>query len=78
MIPICDDRTTREPARALGMRRPGRRARGDPSDLTDAQCRGGPQREHPGRAKQVGIAVNARGRIPASVAEQYQAATKGR
>jgi hypothetical protein len=28
-------------------------------------------------AKQSGIAVSARGRIPASVAEQYQAATKG-
>jgi hypothetical protein len=28
-------------------------------------------------AKQAGIAVSARGRIPASVAEQYQAATKG-
>jgi Lsr2 len=28
-------------------------------------------------AKQAGVAVSARGRIPASVAEQYQAATKG-
>jgi hypothetical protein len=28
-------------------------------------------------AKQAGIAVSARGRIPASVVEQYQAATKG-
>ncbi len=29
-------------------------------------------------AEQAGIAVSARGRIPASVVEQYQAATKGR
>jgi hypothetical protein len=29
-------------------------------------------------AKQAGLAVSARGRIPASVVEQYEAATKGR
>jgi hypothetical protein len=36
----------------------------------------GAQREHPGMGQ--GIVVSARRRIPASVAGQYQAATKGR
>jgi hypothetical protein len=59
--------------------------------LGHARKAGRGQRRRPGRtvasrdrsgsirawAKQAGVAVSARGRIPASVVEQYQAATKG-
>jgi Lsr2 len=45
-------------------------------------ARSASSREHSGDirawAKEQGIAVNGRGRIPASVLEQYEAATKGR
>lgn len=37
MIPMCDDQETQEPARAQATRQGGGRARGYPSDLSDAQ-----------------------------------------
>ena len=56
-------------------RRAGRGQRRQPGRATSS-------REHSGNirtwAKEQGIAVSDRGRIPASVAEQYDAATKGR
>jgi hypothetical protein len=56
-------------------RRAGRGQRRRPGRATSS-------REHSGNirawAKEQGIAVSDRGRIPASVAEQYDAATKGR
>jgi Lsr2 len=56
-------------------RRTGREQRRRPGRATS-------NREHSGNirawAKEQGIAVSDRGRIPASVAEQYDAATKGR
>jgi Lsr2 len=56
-------------------RRAGRAQRRRPGRATSS-------REHSGNirawAKEQGIAVSDRGRIPASVAEQYDAATKGR
>jgi hypothetical protein len=45
---------------------------------TGADREPGPQRRYPGVGENQGIAVSARGRIPAGVVEQYHAATKER
>jgi nucleoid-associated protein Lsr2 len=59
-----------EHARKSGRRQPRRAARAAVSRQRTADIRAW--------AKEHGIAVSERGRIPASVVEQYQAATKGR
>jgi hypothetical protein len=56
-------------------RKAGRGQRRRPGRTTSSRQRSGDVRAW---AKDQGIAVNARGRIPASVVEQYEAATKGR
>ena len=56
-------------------RKAGRGQRRRPGRTASSRERSGDVRAW---AKDQGIAVNARGRIPANVVEQYQAATKGR
>jgi len=56
-------------------RRAGRGQRRRPGRTASSRERSGDIRAW---AQDQGIAVSARGRIPASVVEQYQAATKGR
>jgi hypothetical protein len=56
-------------------RKAGRGQRRRPGRTASSRQRSGGIRAW---AKQAGIAVSARGRIPASVVEQYEAATKGR
>jgi Lsr2 len=56
-------------------RKAGRGQRRRPGPTASSRERSGDVRAW---AKDQGIAVSARGRIPASVVEQYQAATKGR
>ena len=56
-------------------RKAGRGQRRRPGRTASSRERSGDIRAW---AKDQGIAVNARGRIPANVVEQYQAATKGR
>jgi hypothetical protein len=55
-------------------RKAGRRQRRRPGQTASSRDRSGSIRAW---AKEAGIAVSARGRIPASVAEQYEAATEG-
>jgi hypothetical protein len=55
-------------------RKAGRGQRRRPGRTTSSRQRSGDVRAW---AKDQGIAVNARGRIPANVVEQYEAATKG-
>jgi hypothetical protein len=55
-------------------RRAGRGQRRRPGRTAASRDRSGSIRAW---AKEAGVAVSARGRIPASVVEQYQAATKG-